>query len=150
MPQSEPVTILLVNAIAEEIKLATLNFRRFFPNCRVDAVYTVEEALQWGHRASWQLILIDEALLTQPAAPIFLELRQLAPSATLVLQTDHSDSTAASGRCGFSSLQEVTRVSRRTGVVRKERARYTLRPYDTQPDTGTPQPSHRYAQRWIV
>ena len=71
MPQSEPATVLLVNAIAEEIKLATLNFRRFFPNCRVEAVYTIEEALEWGHRASWQLILIDEALLTQPAAPVF-------------------------------------------------------------------------------
>ena len=43
--RSEPVAILLVNSIAEEIKLATLNFRRFFPNCRVEAVYTVEEAL---------------------------------------------------------------------------------------------------------
>jgi len=95
MPQSEPVTILLVNAIAEEIKLATLNFRKFFPNCRVEAVYTVEEAFQWGHRAAWQLIVIDEALLTQPSAPVFSELRRLAPYATLVLQTDHSDSTAA-------------------------------------------------------
>lgn len=96
MPQSEPVTVLLVNAIAEEIKLVTLNFRRFFPNCRVEAVYTVEEALQWGARTSWQLILIDEALLTQRAAPLFSELRRLAPYATLVLQTDHSDAAAAS------------------------------------------------------
>jgi PAS domain S-box-containing protein len=95
MPQSEPVAILLVNAIAEEIKLATLNFRRFFPNCRVEAVYTVEEALQWGHRASWQLILIDENLLTEPAAPVLSELKRLAPSATLVLQTDHSDSSTS-------------------------------------------------------
>ena len=95
MPKSEPVTILLVNAIAEEIKLVTLNFRRFFPNCRVEAVYTVEEALQWGHRASWQLILIDEDLLAQQAASVFSELRRLAPYATLVLQTDQSDSTAA-------------------------------------------------------
>ncbi|BFU91876.1 MAG: hypothetical protein NTAFB01_30630 [Nitrospira sp.] len=94
MPQSEPVAILLVNAIAEEIKLATLNFRRFFPNCRVEAVYTVEEALQWGHRASWQLILIDEDLLAQHAAPILSELKRLAPYATLVLQTAHDDSTA--------------------------------------------------------
>ncbi len=53
MPQSEPVAILLVNAIAEEIKLTTLNFRRFFPNCRIGAVYTMEKALQWGPRASW-------------------------------------------------------------------------------------------------
>lgn len=94
MPQSEPVAILLVNAIAEEIKLATLNFRRFFPDCRVEAVYTVEEALQWGHRASWQLILIDEDLLAQHAAPILSELKRLAPYATLVLQTAHNDSTA--------------------------------------------------------
>ncbi|MBX3330574.1 MAG: PilZ domain-containing protein [Nitrospira sp.] len=95
MPQSEPVAILLVNAIAEEIKLATLTFRRFFPNCRVDAVYTLEEAFQWGHLAAWQLIVIDEALLTQPAAPVFSELRRLAPYATLVLQTDHRDATDA-------------------------------------------------------
>ncbi|HEU5406786.1 MAG TPA: PAS domain S-box protein, partial [Nitrospira sp.] len=95
MPQSEPVAILLVNAIAEEIKLATLNFRRFFPNCRVEAVYTVEEALQWGQRASWQLILIDEDLLAQRAAPVFSELRRLAPYATLVLQTAHSDSASS-------------------------------------------------------
>ena len=94
MPQSEPVTILLVNAIAEEIKLVTLHLRKFIPNCRVEAVYTIEEALQWGQRASWQLILIDEDVLIQHAAPVFSELRRLAPYATLVLQTDHDDSTA--------------------------------------------------------
>jgi PAS domain S-box-containing protein len=96
MSQSEPVTILLVNAIAEEVKLATLTLRRFFPNCRVEAVYTVEEALQWGHRASWQLIVIDEHVIAQRAAPIFSELKRLVPYTTLVLQTDHSDSTTAS------------------------------------------------------
>lgn len=94
MPQSEPVSILLVNAIAEEIKLATLNFRRFFPNCRVEAVYTIEEALQWGHRASWHLIVVDEELLVRPAASVFSELKRLAPYATLVLQTGQSDSAA--------------------------------------------------------
>lgn len=95
MPESEPVTILLVNSIAEEIKLVTLNFRSFFPGCRVEAVYTVEEALQWGHRASWQLIVIDEGLLAPRPASVFSELRRLAPYATLVLQTDHSDLPAA-------------------------------------------------------
>ncbi|MGB4067048.1 MAG: PilZ domain-containing protein [Nitrospira sp.] len=95
MPQSEPVTILLVNAIAEEIKLATLTLRRFFPNCRVEAVYTAEEALQWGPRESWQLIVIDEDVIAQRAEPIFSELKRLVPYTTLVLQTDHSDSTTA-------------------------------------------------------
>ena len=95
MPQSEPVTILLVNAIAEEIKLATLNFRRFFPNCRVDAVYTVEEALQWAQLAPWRLILINEQMIEQHLPPLLPEIKRLVPSATLILQTDRSTPTTA-------------------------------------------------------
>lgn len=95
MLQSESVTILVVNAIAEEIKQVTLHFRRFLPNCRVEAVYTIEEALQWGQRASWQLIVIDGGLLSNRAVPVISELKRCAPSATLVLQTDHSVSATA-------------------------------------------------------
>lgn len=94
-PQSEPIAILLINEIAEEIKLTTLSFRGFFPHCRVEAVYSLEEGLQWANRTSWQLILLDDRLLTQRAASIFPELKQLAPSATIVLQTERSDSTTA-------------------------------------------------------
>lgn len=95
MQQNEPVAILLINEIAEEIKLVTLSFRGFFPGCRVETVYSLEEALQWAPRASWHLILIDEHLLAQRSTPIFPELKRLAPYAALVLQTDRSDSTAA-------------------------------------------------------
>jgi PAS domain S-box-containing protein len=95
MPQREPVAILLINEVAEEIKLVTLSFRGFFPACRVDAVYSLEEALQWAPRTPWHLILIDEGLLGQRATPIFPDLKRLAPHAALVLQTDRSDSTAA-------------------------------------------------------
>ncbi|MBI3356452.1 MAG: PAS domain S-box protein [Nitrospirae bacterium] len=95
MQQNEPVAILLINEIAEEIKLVTLSFRGFFPGCRVEAVYSLEEALQWAPRASWHLILIDERLLAQRSIPLFPELKRLAPYAALVLQTDRSDSTAA-------------------------------------------------------
>ncbi|MBH0203203.1 MAG: PAS domain S-box protein [Nitrospira sp.] len=103
MPQSEPITILLVNAIAEEVKLATLNFRRFFPHCRVETAYTLDEALQWGHRASWQLIVIDEDVIAQHTAPIFPELKRLVPYATLVLQTDHGDSATALNAIQFGA-----------------------------------------------
>lgn len=95
MPQSEPATILLVNAIAEEIKQVTLTFRKFFPNCRVEAVYTPEEALQWAQLAPWRLILINEQLIEQHPTPLLPELKRLAPSATLVLQTDRSSPTIA-------------------------------------------------------
>jgi len=65
MPQREPVAILLINEVAEEIKLVTLSFRGFFPGCRVEAVYSLEEALQWAPRAPWHFILIDDRLLAQ-------------------------------------------------------------------------------------
>jgi len=95
MLQSESVAILIVNAIAEEIKQATLSFRSFFPHCRVEAVYSTEEAIQWTQRATWHLILVDEGVLVHCTAPIFPELKQLAPSATIVLQTERSDFNAA-------------------------------------------------------
>jgi len=95
MPNSEPVSILLVNENAEEVKQATLTFRGFFPNCRIEAVYSLEEAFQWAHRVSWHLILIDERLHAQRAAPIFPELKRFAPYATLVLQTERTDTSAA-------------------------------------------------------
>lgn len=95
MPQNEPVTILLVNDLGEEVKLVTQSFRGFFPGCRVEAVYSLDEALQWAPRADWHLILIDEGLSAQRSTPIFPELKRLAPYATLVLQTDRSDATAA-------------------------------------------------------
>lgn len=95
MLQSEPLAFLLVNEIAEEIKQATLSFRNFFPGCRVEAVYSSEEAIQWAQRASWRLILIDERMLAQRNTPIFPELKRLAPLATIILQTERTDSAAA-------------------------------------------------------
>ena len=95
MPQSEPVAILVVSDVAEEIKLVTLSFRGFFPGCRVETVYSLEEALQWASRTSWHLILLDERLLEQRTPSVVHELKRLAPDAAVVLQTDCSDSTAA-------------------------------------------------------
>lgn len=95
MPQSEPVSILLVNESSEEIKLTTLTFRGFFPNCRVEAVYSLEEAFQWAYRAPWLLILIDDRLHAQRSSPILPELKRFAPYTTLVLQTERVDTAAA-------------------------------------------------------
>jgi PAS domain S-box-containing protein len=95
MPQTEPVTVLVINDVGEEIKLVTLSFRRFFAGCRVDAVYSLDEALQWAPRAPWHLLLVDESLLAQHRTPILPELRRMASSAAIVLQTDRSDATVA-------------------------------------------------------
>ena len=70
MPRSEPVTILVVNEQADEIKLVTLSLRGFFPDCRVEAVYSADEALQWVTRADWDLVLIEERLGLQGHPPL--------------------------------------------------------------------------------
>ena len=95
MPYNDPVSILIVNESAEEIKLATLSFRGFFPNCRIEAVYSLEEAFQWAHRVSWHLILVDDRLHAQRAEPVIPDLKRFAPYATLVLQTERPDTPAA-------------------------------------------------------
>ncbi len=95
MPQSEPVTILVVNEQADEVKLVTLSLRGFFPDCRVESVYSTEEALRWVSRAEWDLILIDERLGLQSRPSLVATLRERLPTTAIVLQTDRSDSTAA-------------------------------------------------------
>ena len=95
MPQSEPVSILIVSDAAEEIKLVTVSFRGFFPGCHIDAVYSLDEALQWAARTTWHLILLDEDLFSQRATSIVQDLKRLSPDAAVVLQTDRSDSSTA-------------------------------------------------------
>lgn len=58
-------------------------------------MYSIEEAFQWAHRAVWHLILIDERLQAQRTTPIFPELKRFAPFATVVLQSEHSDTASA-------------------------------------------------------
>ncbi|MFO0705565.1 MAG: PAS domain S-box protein [Nitrospira sp.] len=95
MPRSEPVTILVVNEQADEVKLVTMSLRGFFPDCRVEVVYSATEALQWLPRAEWDLVLIDERLALAHQPPLLTEIRQRLATTTLVLQTDRSDPTAA-------------------------------------------------------
>lgn len=95
MPKSEPVTILIVSEQADDIKLATVSLRGFFPECRVDSVYSTGEALQWAGRADWHLMLIDERLGLHGHPPLVTELKQRLPSTAFVLQTETGDSTTA-------------------------------------------------------
>ena len=44
MPQSDPITILLLNEHAEEIKLVTISLRGFFTDVRIEVAYSAEEA----------------------------------------------------------------------------------------------------------
>jgi len=59
MPQSEPVTILIISEHAESIKLITVSLRGFFPVAVWRRLFR-EEARAWAASNEWALILIDE------------------------------------------------------------------------------------------
>jgi PAS domain S-box-containing protein len=95
MPQSGPVSILIISEHAESIKLITISLRGFFPGCRVDVAYSAEEARAWTSSHEWPLILIDEQCLTGDHASLFAEFKRRAPYSTIILHSDRTDSSAA-------------------------------------------------------
>ena len=97
MPQSEPITFLIVNAHAEEIKLVTISLRGFFADVRVEVAYSAEEAERMSEALSSALgvVLIDEGSLPDAPSPFVADLKRRAPYASIILQTSRTDSGAA-------------------------------------------------------
>jgi PAS domain S-box-containing protein len=91
MAQAPSVSILVANAEAEEIKTITMGMRVVFPGCRVEAVYSAEEALEWASRYAWDVILLDERLLQESWLTMIPEFKQRAPKATVITQTEQND-----------------------------------------------------------
>jgi hypothetical protein len=88
MPQSEPVTILIVNKNAEDIKLVTISLRGFFPDCRIDVAYSAEEATAFASSTTqgWAVLLLDEMSLTDAPMSFVENLRRRAPYAAILLR----------------------------------------------------------------
>ncbi|MDZ4732620.1 MAG: PAS domain S-box protein [Nitrospirota bacterium] len=95
MPQSEPVTILIISEHAESIKLVTVSLRGFFPGCRVDVAYSAEEARAWASSYEWTLILIDEQCLAGDHISLPGEFKHRTPYVGIILQSDRTDSASA-------------------------------------------------------
>ena len=97
MPQSEPISILIVNEHAEEIKLVTISLRGFFSDVRIEVAYSADEAQRMilAHSGAWALVLIDEGCLPQTASTLVTDLKRHAPYASIILQTSRTDSAAA-------------------------------------------------------
>ena len=95
MPQSEPITILIISEHAESIKLVTISLRGFFPGCRVDVAYSSEEVRAWTPSHEWTLILIDEQCLAGDHTALHGELKCRAPYAASILLSDRTDSASA-------------------------------------------------------
>ena len=88
MPQSEPITFLIVNAHAEEIKLVTISLRGFFADVRVEVAYSAEEAERMSEALSSALgvVLIDEGSLPDAPSPLRPSLRHALEEAPPRLQ----------------------------------------------------------------
>jgi PAS domain S-box-containing protein len=95
MVQPEALTILVVNEQAEEVKLATISLRGFYPGCRVEAAYSAEEALSFASREQWHLILVDEILTIGAGNTLVQELRRSAPESAIIVQAERTDAEAA-------------------------------------------------------
>ncbi|HEX5551034.1 MAG TPA: PAS domain S-box protein, partial [Nitrospira sp.] len=97
MPQSEPITILLVNEHAEEIKLVTISLRGFFADVRIEVAYTAEEADRMipAPTDAWAVALVDETSLPDPPSTFISALKHRMPYASIILQTSRTDSGAA-------------------------------------------------------
>jgi PAS domain S-box-containing protein len=89
------LSVLLANEHAEEIKLISTSLRGFFPDCRVEAVYTFDEVVQWSTKTDWHLVLIDESLGPGKGIELISELKRNSPHAAIILQTDRNDSAIA-------------------------------------------------------
>lgn len=90
-----PLHFLLANDNPQEIKEASISLRRGFPACRIEAVYSAPEALEWASSRPWHLILLDEALTRARERNLIADLRRLAPRASLLLQTGCNDIAVA-------------------------------------------------------
>lgn len=96
MPHSESPTVLVASPRAEEIKLITISLRGFFPSCRVEVVYSRDEAMVWVPTQDWDVILIDdEWVSTDEGTSLIGELKWHAPHATILVESDHADSASA-------------------------------------------------------
>jgi PAS domain S-box-containing protein len=96
MPQSESPTVLVVSPRAEEIKLITISLRGFFPGCRVEVVYSPDEAISWAPTQDWDEILIDDEWVSAGGpSSLINELKRHAPYAAILVESDHADSASA-------------------------------------------------------
>ncbi|MGH7233247.1 MAG: PilZ domain-containing protein [Nitrospiraceae bacterium] len=91
MSQPDTMAVLLVTEHAEEIKLVTMSLRSFYPGCRVEAVYSVNEAFEWSSKLDWRLILLDEQLPHDSDVDLLQEIRRRAPRSAIIVQGAHDD-----------------------------------------------------------
>src|SRR3989442_1696954 len=93
MTDISPINILIANEQAQEAKEAALSLRAFFPDSRIEVVYSADEVVHRAAKCEWHTILADADLCRQSGLATVTELKRQAPTATIIIQADCNDMT---------------------------------------------------------
>jgi DNA-binding NarL/FixJ family response regulator len=103
MPDTTPINILIANEQAQEAKEAAMSLRAFFPDSRIEVVYSADEAVQWAAKCAWQTILADVELFRQSGLSTLSDLKRQSPMATIIVQAHCNDMTLGTQVLGFGA-----------------------------------------------
>ena len=92
---TDAITVLLVSEQAEEVKLITKSLRSFYPGCRVEVVYSSEEALEWASKQDWHIIILDEAILDPHIFDTLQGIRRRAARSAVIVAAVRQDTAVA-------------------------------------------------------
>jgi DNA-binding NarL/FixJ family response regulator len=93
MSDISPINILIANEQAQEAKETALSLRAFFPDSRIEVVYSADEVVHWAAKYEWHAILADADLFRQSGLETLTEVKQQAPKATIIIHADCNDMT---------------------------------------------------------
>jgi DNA-binding NarL/FixJ family response regulator len=93
MSDISPINILIANEQAQEAKETALSLRAFFPDSRIEVVYSADEVLHRVAKSEWHTILADVSLFHQSGLTTLTEVKRQAPMATIIIQADCNDMT---------------------------------------------------------
>ncbi|WP_447983590.1 PilZ domain-containing protein [Nitrospira sp. Nam74] len=91
----DAITVLLASEQAEDVKVITKSLRSFYPGCRVEVVYSSEEALEWASKQDWHIVILDEAILTPHIFDTLQEMRRRAARSALIVAAGRQDTIVA-------------------------------------------------------
>ena len=93
MSDISPINILIANEQAQEAKETALSLRAFFPDSRIEVVYSADEVVHWAAKSEWHTILADADLFRQSGLATLTEVKRHAPKATIIIQADCNNMT---------------------------------------------------------
>lgn len=87
----EPLKALIAGEQAEDVKQVTRALRRHFPGCRVEAVYSADEAIEWARLQEWHVIILDERIDRGKGLVVLPAVRSGAPAAAILVHSEGCD-----------------------------------------------------------